>query len=199
MKKLSIILNAILVIALLWQAYRASGYDKYNQVIIDNAPKHTICDIVVQEQQKTNIEAHMGELAPVNFESSPDAKLFRTTITNQVSEGANFAGHYTVVTWGCGTSCRGYAIVDVITGNIVKFEPGNEFEPVNDFAYSRDTNILVLNPRTQNTDSMTIQEILEDGRAYYARVYYDLVESTDDTMPSLRKLCTENVYSGLVK
>ena len=199
MKKLSIILNAILVIALLWQAYRASGYDKYNQVIIDNAPKHTICDIVVQEQQKTEIEAYTGEPAPVNFESNPDAKLFRTTITNQVEEGVNFAGHYTVATWGCGTSCRGYAIVDVITGNIVNFEPGNEFEPVNDFAYSRDTNILVLNPRTQNTDSMTIQEILEDGRAYYARVYYDLVESTDDMMASLRKLCTENVYSGLLK
>lgn len=198
--KLSMAINLVLATALV---FFILTYSNNSLVADEDSTSHneaiTVCDLVVKDQQKTDIEAYTGEPAPVNFESNPDAKLFRTTITNQVEEGVNFAGHYTVATWGCGTSCRGYAIVDVITGNIVNFEPGNEFEPVNDFAYSRDTNILVLNPRTQNTDSMTIQEILEDGRAYYARVYYDLVESTDDTMPSLRKLCTENVYSGLLK
>ncbi len=34
-------------------------------------------------------------------------------------EGPNFAGHYTVVFWGCGTACRELAIVDANTGKVV--------------------------------------------------------------------------------
>ncbi|MBI3935017.1 MAG: hypothetical protein HY316_10025 [Acidobacteria bacterium] len=32
--------------------------------------------------------------------------------------GPNFAGHYFVVTWGCGTGCLRMAVVDAITGKI---------------------------------------------------------------------------------
>ncbi|MBI4479763.1 MAG: hypothetical protein HY651_07040 [Acidobacteria bacterium] len=33
-------------------------------------------------------------------------------------EGPNFAGHYFVITWGCGTGCLGIVVVDAITGRI---------------------------------------------------------------------------------
>lgn len=160
----------------------------------------TICDVIVKDQQKDNIEPYTGKPAAVDFGTNPEAMLFKTRISEDVTAGANFAGHYTVSTWGCGTSCRGYAIVDVKTGKIIKYVPADEDQPVNDISFSINSNILVFNPRPKNTVAKTAQEILnEDGQAYYSRVYYELVESTDDTMPSLRKLCTENVYSGLVK
>lgn len=199
--KLSVLINLVLVISLVFLIY----FKNNNQVIDKGNTSYaelnsTICDVVVQKQQKTEIEEYTGEPASVNFESFPEAKLFRTTIINQVSEGANFAGHYTVATWGCGTSCTGYAIVDVMTGNIVDYVPYYTNQALEGFVSSVDSNILVFNPRPKNMVAKTAQEILnEDGQAYYARVYYDLVESTDSTMPSLRKLCTENVYSGLVK
>ena len=199
--KLSIAINLVLATAL---AFFIFTYSDNSLVADEDRVSHnevtTVCDLVVQDQQKSDIEAYTGEPVPVNFESNPDAKLFRTTITNQVEEGANFAGHYTVATWGCGTSCTGYAIVDVMTGNIVDYAPYYENQALEGFVSSVNSNILVFNPRPKNMVAKTAQEILdEDGQAYYSRAYYDLVESTDDTMPSLRKLCTENVYSGLVK
>ena len=197
--KLSLLANIVLIGALAWQVQRRNR-EISSELNISQSQVETVCDVVIKEQQKTNIEAYTSKPAPVNFDSNPDAKLFRTTITSQVAEGANFAGHFTVATWGCGTSCTGYAIVDVITGNIIDYVPYYENQALEGFVFSVDSNILVFNPRPKNMVMKTAQEILdEDGQAYYARVYYDLVESTDDTMPSLRKLCTENVYSGLVK
>lgn len=198
--KLSLLANILFIGVLIWQMQRTSGVVSSEPGVDNLSRAETVCDVVIKEQQKNNIEAYTGEPAPVNFDSNPDAKLFRTTIDSQVAEGANFAGHYTVATWGCGTSCTGYAIVDVITGNIVDYVPYYENQALEGFVSSVSSNILVFNPRPKNMVAKTAQEILsEDGQAYYARVYYDLVESTDDTTPLLRKLCTENVYSGLVK
>jgi hypothetical protein len=44
------------------------------------------------------------------------AKQYKTVITASIKQPVNFAGHYRVVTWGCGTDCRGFAIVNKLTG-----------------------------------------------------------------------------------
>lgn len=49
---------------------------------------------------------------------SPEAKTYRTVITQEAKKGPNFAGHYTIVQWGCGTACSGFAIVDAKTGDV---------------------------------------------------------------------------------
>jgi hypothetical protein len=36
-------------------------------------------------------------------------------------EGANFAGHYAIVRWGCGTECVAYIIGDIATGRVFDF------------------------------------------------------------------------------
>ncbi len=46
------------------------------------------------------------------------ARLFRTSIKNQAEKGPDFAGHYTIVLLGCGSSCRRYAIADALTGDV---------------------------------------------------------------------------------
>src|SRR5208337_3608845 len=46
------------------------------------------------------------------------ALQFRTVIRNGAKKGPNFAGHYTVVVWGCGTSCASLAIVDAMSGRV---------------------------------------------------------------------------------
>jgi hypothetical protein len=48
-------------------------------------------------------------------------KMYRTRIREGAKHPANFAGHYTVVDWGCGTSCGVYVIVDNLTGRV--YEP----------------------------------------------------------------------------
>ncbi|WP_321789390.1 hypothetical protein [Burkholderia pyrrocinia] len=45
-----------------------------------------------------------------------EARLYRTVIRDEFTQPANFAGHYRVAIWGCGTDCRNFAIVDKYTG-----------------------------------------------------------------------------------
>ena len=68
---------------------------------------------------KYKVEVYQGILADPDFTSNPDAKMFITRITEACKElGINFAGRYTLVYWGCGTSCQYGVLVDRITGQI---------------------------------------------------------------------------------
>jgi hypothetical protein len=66
-------------------------------------------------------ESATGTLAKVDFSGNNPALQFRTQITKTAAKGPNFAGRYTVVTWGCGSACQQTAIVDEVTGKIVSF------------------------------------------------------------------------------
>jgi len=48
--------------------------------------------------------------------TSKEARLYRTVIRDAFVQPANFAGHYRVAIWGCGTDCRNFAILDKDTG-----------------------------------------------------------------------------------
>lgn len=45
-------------------------------------------------------------------------RMFRTKIRLGAKANVEFAGHYTVPRWGCGTGCNGFVIVDSITGTV---------------------------------------------------------------------------------
>ncbi len=51
---------------------------------------------------------------------------FKTKITNEMKTGPNFAGHYAIVTVGCGTSCNFSFVGDVATGQVFSFPYGGE-------------------------------------------------------------------------
>jgi hypothetical protein len=53
--------------------------------------------------------------APVVLASKP-ARAFRTQLREAAAKGPNFAGHYTIATWGCGAGCEDWAIIDAATG-----------------------------------------------------------------------------------
>ena len=42
--------------------------------------------------------------------------LFKTQIREGAKKGSNFAGHYTIIEWGCGAGCVSGAVVDAKTG-----------------------------------------------------------------------------------
>lgn len=58
-----------------------------------------------------------GKPAPAII-SHPRARLFRTMITTQAQNQRNFAGSYALATWGCGSGCRGFAVIDARTGKV---------------------------------------------------------------------------------
>lgn len=45
-------------------------------------------------------------------------KTFATQIRRQAVSPPNFAGHYKVAEWGCGSSCVSIAVIDLATGNV---------------------------------------------------------------------------------
>jgi hypothetical protein len=48
------------------------------------------------------------------------AHMYRSQIRWAMKDGVNFAGHYVVARWGCGTGCAQFVIVDAITGNVIE-------------------------------------------------------------------------------
>jgi len=50
--------------------------------------------------------------------STAGQRTFRTRIRDAAEQGPNFAGHYTVAEWGCGTGCVQMAVVDNQSGAV---------------------------------------------------------------------------------
>jgi hypothetical protein len=78
----------------------------------------------VEAQEQTprfedyRVSVWRGKMAPINLQSHPLARKYRTLIRQQMrDEGVNFAGRYTLASMGCGTGCLMTAIVDARTGN----------------------------------------------------------------------------------
>lgn len=85
-----------------------------------------------------------GPFVPPRFNGAGDRyKKYRTAIKLAVSAGPNFAGHFTIVEVGCGTSCTIPFIVDLSDGKISEF-PG-EFGIIPDitYEYRRESTLLL--------------------------------------------------------
>jgi len=55
----------------------------------------------------------------VTFGENPSARAFGTRLTYAFDRGVNFAGHYILTGWGCGTGCTNAAIIEARTGDII--------------------------------------------------------------------------------
>jgi hypothetical protein len=83
-----------------------------------------------------------GRSAVPDFNSDPSARQFRTVIRTAAARGPNFAGAWTVVIWGCGTSCQSGVMVDARSGQIIDLP-----QPfTRDADYRRDSRLLVADP-----------------------------------------------------
>jgi len=63
-------------------------------------------------------EAFKGKPAKVKIVSPQDHK-FATRLRELSGQLPNFAGHYTLASWGCGSSCIQTVAIDAKTGNVV--------------------------------------------------------------------------------
>jgi hypothetical protein len=49
---------------------------------------------------------------------NPDQRKFEAQIRRQSTLPANFAGHYKIAEWGCGSSCVSIAVINLKTGEV---------------------------------------------------------------------------------
>jgi hypothetical protein len=89
---------------------------------------------------------YRGRPARVDLRSHPTARRFRTVLREGARLGPNFAGHYTLIDWGCGTSCRAFAIVDAKTGGV--YFPSFSLDDRPEFRV--DSTLLVTDPYEAN-------------------------------------------------
>lgn len=105
--------------------------------------------------------------ARVDLSSHPEARTFRTKLREGAKEGPNFAGHYTVVSWHCGTECQAVAIVDAKTGRVY-FAP---FSTSEGSEFRIDSALFIANSpeaiKRRKQDPMTDPEWCRDS--YYYR------------------------------
>lgn len=66
----------------------------------------------------TVVNLYKGIPAKIDLTSNRHAKEFRTVLREGAKKGSNFAGHYTLVEWGCGSSCQSHAIIDTKNGKV---------------------------------------------------------------------------------
>jgi len=85
---------------------------------------------------------YTGRAARTDFSTTPQLKLFRTVIkAGYKTNKLNFAGHYCLVTWGCGSDCQGHAIIDLKDGKVYD-APGSG----SGCAFKKNSRMVVVNP-----------------------------------------------------
>ena len=159
------------------------------------------CDVILSEWKTTHAEdaaskqLYTGEIAVVDFKSAnhPQLDRLKNGISKAVKEGANFAGHYAVVEWGCGSNCQEHAVVDVQSGKIITFgipsEAGLHFLP--------ESNTIITNPQPNFPTLADLKDSAFDDKAYWynlPREYYVLEESENSAL--VRRICIANAFEG---
>jgi hypothetical protein len=86
-------------------------------------------------------DIYQGKPAEADL-NTPNAMNFKTRLVEGAAKGPNFAGHYTVVTWGCGTSCVVVSLVDAKTGAVTMLANIN---PWAGLEYRLDSSLLIEN------------------------------------------------------
>lgn len=111
-----------------------------------------------------------GVPAPVDLRSNPTAPSYRTRLRQGSRKGPNFAGRYTVVSWGCGSNCETTMIVDADTGRVydgIGDERGAEFKLTSDLLIADPALPPDLNAYTDNpTDSLPIRYYVWKGHEF---------------------------------
>jgi hypothetical protein len=117
---------------------------------------------------------YSGFRSPVlpNFNGRDEwARNFRTRIRDGVLKGVNFAGKFTVVEIGCGTSCRFAFVVDASNGEVFNFPYGGEEQYQLGLVYSSDSRLMRATwskvnwtaGQSKDTDTCISQDILWTG------------------------------------
>ncbi len=110
--------NAVLLplclCALAAQAQTADNDDGYNEVTIRPG------DIPRGAPRFAQFAAppFKGKNARPILNGDPETKMYRTRIRQWSLEKPNFAGHFILATWGCGTDCVQFAVIDAATGKV---------------------------------------------------------------------------------
>ncbi|MYM64354.1 hypothetical protein [Pseudomaricurvus sp. HS19] len=120
-------------------------------------------------------------LQQVDLQSHPQAPTFRSRLQALEGRPANFAGHYSVQYWGCGSGCQQFAIVDVTNGRVFMNE---DWSASYGLCHRADSNLLIVNPGARAPARMQSVYFYWDGSQLQQVWQGQLAE--DETEPQYR-------------
>lgn len=88
-------------------------------------------------------EIFNGPNTAPDFSTNSNATNYRTLITNESKQPANFAGHYRLVLYGCGSNCTGFFVVNLKTGKIISL--GSNYVADRDILTRVSSSLLIYN------------------------------------------------------
>ena len=92
--------------------------------------------------------------------SDPDARMYRTRLTEALKEKPDFAGEYVMAMWGCGTNCRMYSFVNKRTGKLLKDGFGGEERQEDVVFIDPLSRLLVTEEEIRNEDYEVVSRVL---------------------------------------
>jgi hypothetical protein len=123
---------------------------------------------------------YKGRFAPVKI-NSHHSRNYRTVLRDSVKEnGVNFAGHYTLATWFCGTNCNQLAVIDAKTGQtyftqgLLSVVMGVPNQSLDMTEFKRDSRLLKVVGRTNGKDYGTWYYEWKNNRFRLVRAYKNL-------------------------
>lgn len=143
----------------------------FNNFFSTKNPKTESCEDKLVNNPSNQIRYLSETPSLVDFSSNENAREYKTVISETEAKGSNFAGHFTLATWGCGTDCVGYAVVDTETGKIIAYNPANGNYHLDNI--SLNSSYFVLEPVYKGQD----------------RKYYQIIENDSEIRLDLS--CTE--------
>jgi hypothetical protein len=87
-------------------------------------------------------EVFTGRAAPVLLDSARYGRTYRTRLRDGARKGPNFAGAFTVVVWGCGSSCQVGVVINANTGALSR----QTLRTTNGVEYRRESRLLIADP-----------------------------------------------------
>lgn len=115
-------------------------------------------DYIVDNQTEASLQH-------IDFGSHKKARMFRSLLKSLIGSKPNYAGHFVLSSFGCGTSCQGLVVVDTLSGKVM-------FPESSSYGYCSQPNsqLLVINPYiAEGYDEVP-------GWAY---VYYYVIENNE--------------------
>lgn len=119
--------------------------------------------------------------APLDLASNPIGAQFKTKISEGYTDQPNFAGKYTIISWGCGASCGAFVIVDSTTGKIYgdylseKLTDGGASYGMD---FNIDSNLIIINPSQESNPEYFedmdehVKENLKKEKGLYPTKYF---------------------------
>ncbi len=99
-------------------------------------------------------------------------RQYRTVIRGAAKGPIDFAGHYILATWGCGSGCVMAAAIDAESGRVTSLPftvsdwPLNVSEPL---GYKADSSLLIVRGRRNESAEHGTYYYVFDGRAFRLR------------------------------